>query len=40
VTVGAGRRLFEGIDTSRLGLEVKATRHFRSGIVTVTYART
>jgi dihydrofolate reductase len=37
VTVGAGRRLFEGVDTSRLTLKLKGTKHFTSGIVTVTY---
>ena len=37
VVVGAGRRLFEGLDTSRLALKLKGTKHFASGIVTITY---
>lgn len=37
VTVGTGRRLFEGVDTSSLGLKVKGVTHFKSGIVTVSY---
>jgi dihydrofolate reductase len=38
VTVGAGRRLFEGVDTSRLALDLKGTKRFTSGIVTIAYA--
>jgi dihydrofolate reductase len=38
VTVGVGRRLFEGIDTSHIALTLKGTKAFKSGIVVVTYA--
>ena len=38
VTVGPGRRLFEGVETSTLGLKLIKTKRFMSGIVTLTYA--
>lgn len=37
VVVGKGRRLFEGIDTSRLKLELIDTKRFSNGVVTLSY---
>lgn len=38
VVVGGGRRLFEGVDADRLGLELVGTRTFGNGVVALTYA--
>ena len=39
VVVGQGRRLFEGIDTSRLNLKFAGTQPFSNGLVTLNYVR-
>jgi dihydrofolate reductase len=40
VAVGNGRRLFEGIDTSHLKLELAGAKTYSSGIVALTYVPT
>ncbi|HWL87721.1 MAG TPA: dihydrofolate reductase family protein [Polyangiaceae bacterium] len=37
--VGSGRHLFEGMDISRLKLELTDTTRFRNGLVTLSYIR-
>jgi dihydrofolate reductase len=37
VAVGKGQRLFEGIDTSHLTLELTGTTTFSNGVVVLTY---
>ncbi len=37
VVIGSGTRLFEGIDTRRMRLELTSTQHFASGVVQVAY---
>lgn len=39
VVVGKGRRLFEGIDTSRLKLTLTNTKRFSNGAVTLSYIK-
>jgi dihydrofolate reductase len=39
VVVGQGRRLFEGIDTSRFHLKLASTHPFSNGLVTLNYVR-
>jgi dihydrofolate reductase len=40
VAVGGGQRLFEGVDTSRLKLELTGANTYSSGIVTLSYVPT
>lgn len=39
VVIGKGRRLFEGVDTSRLKLKLNGVKQFSNGVVTQTYVR-
>jgi dihydrofolate reductase len=40
IVVGSGQRLFEGIDTAQLKLNLTGTTKFSNGVVVLTYAPT